>query len=83
MRYLFPLLLACNLTVLTGHGQPRRPTATRPPTKTAAAPVVRPPTTGTTDPLNARFDYQDVARFWRAFDAWQAGARGNPFDSLY
>ena len=69
MRYLFPLFLACNLAVLTGYGQPRRSTATRPPTKTAAAPVVRPPTTGTTDPLNARFDYQDVARFWRAFDA--------------
>ena len=83
MRSLFLLLLLGHLTGLTGAGQPRRPPAPKPAAKAAAGPAPHPANAPVTDPLKAQFDYRDVARFWRAFDAWQAGARGNPFDSLY
>lgn len=47
-------------------------------TKSAPAPAAR-----ASDPLQARFATQDVANFWRAFDADAAGAAGNPFETLY
>jgi len=36
-----------------------------------------------TDPGKAVFLTADVANFWRAFDAWEAGRPGNPFADLY
>lgn len=91
MRHLFLMILACQLCGLVSLAQPRRvaprpaPKPTAPARASAAAPVLTmmPDLNNPTDPFRARFDYRDIARFWQAFDAWQAGARGNPFDSLY
>ncbi len=74
------VVLAVMLLTLPATAQTAR--TVRPTRPVKSKPVAIPPGR-TAEPLAARFYLQDVTNFWRAYDAWAAGATGNPFDSLY
>ncbi|MBC7447684.1 MAG: hypothetical protein H7330_06450 [Hymenobacteraceae bacterium] len=76
------VVLAALLLTLPAAAQTAR--AIRAPKNAHSKPTVAAQPAGhTTEPLTARFYLQDITNFWRAYDAWAAGATGNPFDSLY